>query len=226
MPTVPLDQKFHTIAANVATKERGSALVNSQKEIFTMQDVIDTLPSGGGLLGINNVITPQVGQTITNRFFGTSTTFSTYTNNIIRLHPYTSAYTITTTSIKMQILTGEASAQGRILIYSNSASKPATKLYESATLNFSTTGEKTATIAFTFTAGTTYWIGFQNSMAATSAAISSITSSNLIPFLGNPGTNAGYVGYETSAYAFGSAPATMGAVTEIDSSFPLLLITL
>ena len=43
MPTVPLDQKFHTIAANVATKERGSALVNSQKEIFTMQDVVNTV---------------------------------------------------------------------------------------------------------------------------------------------------------------------------------------
>jgi hypothetical protein len=43
MATVPLDQKFHTIAANVATKERGSALVNSQKEIFTMQDVVNTI---------------------------------------------------------------------------------------------------------------------------------------------------------------------------------------
>jgi hypothetical protein len=41
--SIPLDQKFHTIAANVATKERGSALVNSQKEIFTMQDVANTV---------------------------------------------------------------------------------------------------------------------------------------------------------------------------------------
>lgn len=41
--SIPLDQKFHTIAANVPTVERGSALVNSQKEIFTMQDVADTV---------------------------------------------------------------------------------------------------------------------------------------------------------------------------------------
>jgi adenine specific DNA methylase Mod len=43
MPTVPLDQKFHTIAANVATKERGSSLVNSQKEIYTMEDITSTV---------------------------------------------------------------------------------------------------------------------------------------------------------------------------------------
>lgn len=49
MPTIPLQQKFHTIAANVATKERGSALVNSQKEIFTMQDIINTVPAGAAV---------------------------------------------------------------------------------------------------------------------------------------------------------------------------------
>lgn len=49
MPTIPLQQKFHTIAANVATKERGSALVNSQKEIFTMQDIINTVPPGAAV---------------------------------------------------------------------------------------------------------------------------------------------------------------------------------
>lgn len=43
MATVPSDQKFHTIAANVATKERGSSLVNSQKEIFTMDDITSTV---------------------------------------------------------------------------------------------------------------------------------------------------------------------------------------
>jgi hypothetical protein len=43
MATIPSGQKFHTIASNVATKERGSALVNSQKEIFTMQDVANTV---------------------------------------------------------------------------------------------------------------------------------------------------------------------------------------
>jgi hypothetical protein len=43
MALIPLDQKFHTIDNSVVTQKRGSALVNSQKEIFVTQDIIDTV---------------------------------------------------------------------------------------------------------------------------------------------------------------------------------------
>jgi len=43
MATIPTGQKFHTVPSNVQTEERGSKLANSQREIFTMQDVIDTV---------------------------------------------------------------------------------------------------------------------------------------------------------------------------------------
>jgi hypothetical protein len=43
MSTIPTGQKFHTVASNVVTQERGSALANSQREIFTMQDIVDTV---------------------------------------------------------------------------------------------------------------------------------------------------------------------------------------
>jgi hypothetical protein len=56
MATVPLQQKFHTIAANVATKERGSSLVNAQKNIYTMQDIIDTVPAGAAVNPTPNII--------------------------------------------------------------------------------------------------------------------------------------------------------------------------
>lgn len=46
MATIPSGQKFHTIPEGVNTQERGSALANSQREIYTMQDIIDT--AGGG----------------------------------------------------------------------------------------------------------------------------------------------------------------------------------
>jgi hypothetical protein len=42
MSTIPSGQKFHTVPSNVQTVERGSALANSQREIYTMQDIIDT----------------------------------------------------------------------------------------------------------------------------------------------------------------------------------------
>lgn len=46
MATVPSGQKFHTVPANVNTQEKGSALANSQREIYTMQDIIDTVGAG------------------------------------------------------------------------------------------------------------------------------------------------------------------------------------
>lgn len=177
---------------------------------------------GGGLQGINNIFPAQSGQTITNRFFGTSTNFVPYTNNVIRLHPFLPNSTFTTSAILLQVLTGQPSSSGRILIYSNLSTKPNSKLYESATIDFSTAGNKSITTSFTFTAGTVYWIGFQNLGTAT---IASLTNSNLIPFLGTSAGNAAYTGYQTTSYTFGSAPATMGVMTAVDSNFPLLLIT-
>jgi hypothetical protein len=43
MATIPTGQKFHTVPSNVQTVERGSALANSQREIYTMQDIVDTV---------------------------------------------------------------------------------------------------------------------------------------------------------------------------------------
>jgi hypothetical protein len=42
MAIVPTTQKFHTVASNINTVERGSALSNAGREIYTMQDIIDT----------------------------------------------------------------------------------------------------------------------------------------------------------------------------------------
>jgi len=48
MPQIPLDQKFHTLDANTPTKERGSAQADGLREIYTMQDIVDTAGGGGG----------------------------------------------------------------------------------------------------------------------------------------------------------------------------------
>ena len=48
MPQIPNDQKFHTVAGDVETKDRGSARSNADREVYTMQDIIDTVPGGGG----------------------------------------------------------------------------------------------------------------------------------------------------------------------------------
>lgn len=48
MATIPSGQKFHTVSANVDTADRGSALVDADREVYTMQDIIDTTAGGGG----------------------------------------------------------------------------------------------------------------------------------------------------------------------------------
>lgn len=48
MPIIPTDQKFHTLDADTPTQERGSAIANAGREIYTMQDIIDSVGGGGG----------------------------------------------------------------------------------------------------------------------------------------------------------------------------------
>jgi hypothetical protein len=46
MATIPSGQKFHTIAADVDTMNRGSASANADRTIFTMADIVASIPSG------------------------------------------------------------------------------------------------------------------------------------------------------------------------------------
>lgn len=48
MAIIPNSQQFHTQASDVDTNNKGSALANSQRKSFTMQDIIDTVSGGGG----------------------------------------------------------------------------------------------------------------------------------------------------------------------------------
>ena len=51
MATIPSSQKFHTVKSTVDTENRGSASLNAQRTIFTMQDILDTVVVGGGVDG-------------------------------------------------------------------------------------------------------------------------------------------------------------------------------
>ena len=48
MAIIPSGQKFHTVSADVDTNDKGSARSNADREVYTMQDVIDTVGGGGG----------------------------------------------------------------------------------------------------------------------------------------------------------------------------------
>jgi hypothetical protein len=69
MATIPLGQKFHTVPSSVQTVERGSALANSQREIYTMGDIASSVgkfyvnPYGGAVIG-PNVGTLEISESI------------------------------------------------------------------------------------------------------------------------------------------------------------------
>lgn len=54
MATIPFNQQFHTVSNSVDTIDRGSAQANSMREVYSMQDIIDTIPSSG-VSGSNSV---------------------------------------------------------------------------------------------------------------------------------------------------------------------------
>ena len=82
------------------------------------------------------------------------------------------------------------------------------KLLESTSLDCSTTGAKTYTASFTFTAGTTYWLGLYSSAAVT---FSTINNTQLIPISTSAFSSS--ICTLTAAATFGSAPNPLGAAT-------------
>lgn len=78
------------------------------------------------------------------------------------LFPYIPCVTHTTVSLGLEVTTTGAT-NARILVYSDSNSRPLTKLIESTNLDCTTTGIKTFSTGFTFNAGTRYWLGVHSS---------------------------------------------------------------
>ncbi len=91
--------------------------------------------------------------------------------NRIDLYPFIPRGDIIIDQVALSVATAVATAQGKILIYAaNGSGQPTTRLFESAALDFSTVGFKTATVTLTLRKGLTYWIGVRHSSTATLTA--------------------------------------------------------
>lgn len=55
MPTIPSGQQFHTLSSTVDTVERGSAQTNSDRAVFTMQEITDTINAIDGSGTVNKI---------------------------------------------------------------------------------------------------------------------------------------------------------------------------
>jgi hypothetical protein len=169
--------------------------------------------------GVHALIKPSAGCSITQALIPTITTLAGTTNRLL-VAPFIPAQTITSASLYINVTTFLAGSNAQILVYSNLNGKPDTRLYQSANLDCSTNGLKTASTVLTFTAGTTYWVGIQFS---STQSVTAFGSSAVISIAWNgTGSQSGFF----ITPAFGSAPATFGAPTGVSSSIPLVGITL
>lgn len=91
----------------------------------------------------------------------------------MEVSPYFSGFNFTIDRIGVNVSTAVASALAKVVIYATSATTgaPSALLYESASLDCSTTGTKEIAVSLTFTAGVQYWIGVRHSSTATLRAV-------------------------------------------------------
>jgi len=139
--------------------------------------------SGGG--GASGVHTPLNFNGFTSAFAtsaavnGTSIGNFTMQANQCIAYPYIPRFSFTANGFYLNVPVGVAGNLARILVYQDTNGVPTTKLFESANLDLSTSGVKTAATTFTFNAGTTYWLAFHCN-AVPSGSISGISVANAI----------------------------------------------
>jgi len=120
------------------------------------------LSTGGGG-GVHILTKPVSGRSYGVRTNATTAnSSSSLSPNVISLYPFIPANSITISNLQLNVA-GTAAANIRILVYSDLNGVPSSKLIESTNLDASTSGVKTFTTSYTFTAGTVYWLGCYSS---------------------------------------------------------------
>ena len=129
----------------------------------TTQDIADLGGGGGG--GGNRLATHILSKPQSSWYYSNATLYPSLNvvplpTNMLYITAFTPAYDLTIDTLILQITTAYAGGLAKVVIYDDKEGVPHTKLFESVDVLTDTTGSKTITgISFTFTAGTTYWIG-------------------------------------------------------------------
>lgn len=132
--------------------------------------------------------------------------------NRIDLFPYAAKADFSIDQLLVNCTTAVAAAQGKLLVYGSDANHKADALlYESGTLDFSTTGQKTAAPSLAFKKGSVYWFGIRHSSTATLSVWATTSTPDI-----NGGTAISTSARKTlrRTLAFGTAaPGTWGHVS-------------
>jgi hypothetical protein len=171
--------------------------------------------------GVHAIIPLVSGESVAAVVNGGAGTGAATTINRLHTFPFIPNQSFTSASLNINVSTLLAGANGRILIYSNLNGKPDQKLYESANLDCSTTGIKTATTSFYFQAGETYWL--TTHFSASGVNVIGHPAASLMN-IKNINTSTNCSSY-TLSVTFGSAPTTFGTPTGATTTVPGVFIT-
>jgi hypothetical protein len=196
-----LDAKQDTLVSGTSIKTiNGSSVLGSG----------DLTISGGGAVGIHALIKPLSGGIISQALTA-STSNTGGTSNRMWLFPFIPANSFTISSLSLWVTTATAGSLFRVLIYSDNNGSPDAKLFESANIDGSTTGQKTITTTFTFNAGTTYWLCY-HAGAITTVCVG-ISATGLYCFRTQvAGTSAALATCYYLNVVLGSAPANISLI--------------
>ena len=134
-------------------------------------------------------------------------TYTTPGRNGMSLYPFIPANTLTIKNLKINVASVVAGALVRILVYSDLNGVPYSKLLESTSLDASTQGDKTYTASFTFTAGTTYWLGVHSSSTASLVVLDAVAMMSIGGTIYQNNTNV------TTTITFPNAPDILSTTT-------------
>ena len=229
-----LNQNTTGTAANVtgivAVANGGTGTATPSLVAGTNVTITGTFPNqtiaasggGGGAGGVHILLKP-LSTGVYNARFTSADSFSatlTVINEIV-LYPFIPANTLTISNLIVSVTTAVATGLFRVLVYSDLNAKPNTKLLESTDLIGSTTGNKTYTTSFTFTAGTTYWIGLYANVNG--IQMNSYLKEQMIPIRANGFNNTQITKRTTVTYPL--APATMGPIGPSGAVAPVINLT-
>jgi hypothetical protein len=174
---------------------------------------------GGGLQGVHAILPLPNGLSTSYSITSHAATASALVANRMYTAPFIPAQTITSSNLYINCTTIVAGALARILIYSDLNGRPNTKLYESANLDLSTLGLKTANVTFNFVVGTTYWLTLHSS---STAQISHIPAANgvVIMYFNQTANNLIF-----DLVTFGSAPSPWSPTFFNTGVYPFIGIT-
>lgn len=225
--TTPTDGSTNLIDSNavfdgLATKQETLVSATNIKTIngTSVLGSGDLVVSGGsGVSGINIVVKPQSGVYYsTNPLSGTGGTTTTSMNNVY-LFPFIPKNTLTINEMRVEVNVVSTGTLATMLIFDDLNGLPNNKLIESTNLDCTTTGMKTFITSFTFTAGTTYWLGVSTN------GTTGFRSNNNSFALQHHASSSAIVTQYQQAHIFGSVPSTISInATTNASSLPPITI--